>query len=42
MAEMRTRYEDIEELKRLIAEWNASRLDMFAISEPNEVITYSV
>lgn len=27
-----------ENLRQLIAQWNANRLDLFEISEPNEVI----
>ena len=34
---IRTRQEEREYLRRLIASWNASRLDIFEISEPNEV-----
>lgn len=29
-----------ENLRQLIAQWNANRLDLFEISEPNEVINY--
>lgn len=34
---IRTRQEEREYLRKVIAEWNASRLDIFEISEPNEV-----
>lgn len=37
MEVIRTRQEEREYLRKLIAEWNASRLDIFEISEPNEV-----
>ncbi|KAK3747774.1 hypothetical protein QZH41_008799 [Actinostola sp. cb2023] len=40
MAQTRTRTEELNYLKRLIAEWNASRLDIFAISDPNEDLEY--
>lgn len=34
---IRTKEDEREYLRKLIAEWNASRLDIFEISEPNEV-----
>lgn len=37
MAEIRTKEQERDHLKKLISEWNASRLDIFEISEPNEV-----
>lgn len=37
MEVIRTKQEEREYLRRLIALWNASRLDIFEISEPNEV-----
>lgn len=37
MEVIRTRQEEREYLRKLIALWNASRLDIFEISEPNEV-----
>lgn len=37
MEVIRTRQEERDYLRKLIAEWNASRLDIFEISEPNEV-----
>ena len=33
-ADMQT---ELERLRRVVAQWNASRLDLFEISEPNEV-----
>lgn len=35
---IRTRQEERAHLRKLIAEWNACRLDIFAISEPDEVV----
>ena len=35
--EIRTREEEREYLLKLIFEWNASRLDIFEISQPDEV-----
>ncbi|XP_032227716.2 uncharacterized protein LOC5503466 isoform X2 [Nematostella vectensis] len=40
MAEIRTLAEEREYLLKLIEEWNASRLDIFAISEPTEDLEY--
>ena len=37
MEVIRTKQEEREYLRKLIALWNASRLDIFEISEPNEV-----
>ena len=37
MEVIRTRQEERDYLRKLIAEWNASRLDIFEISDPNEV-----
>jgi len=37
MDSIRTKEEEREYLRKLIGEWNASRLDIFVISEPNEV-----
>ena len=37
MEGIRTKQEERDYLQRLILEWNESRLDIFAISEPNEV-----
>lgn len=34
---MRPKEDEREYLRKLIAEWNASRMDLFAISEPGEV-----
>lgn len=31
------RQSELERLRRLVAQWNSSRLDLFEISEPNEV-----
>lgn len=37
---IRTKEEEHERLKKLIAEWNASRVDLFAITEPSEDLEY--
>ncbi|RMX59810.1 hypothetical protein pdam_00007299 [Pocillopora damicornis] len=37
---IRTRQEERAHLRKLIAEWNACRLDIFAISEPDENLLY--
>jgi len=29
---------DLEALRHIIAQWNSNRLDLFSLSEPNEVI----
>lgn len=37
---MRPKEDEREYLRKLIAEWNASRMDLFAISEPGEDLEY--
>lgn len=31
-----------EQLRRIILQWNENRLDLFALSEPNEVISFVI
>lgn len=40
MALVVKRTEEREALRGVIAQWNANRLDLFALSEPNEVSHY--
>lgn len=40
MDDIRTKEDEREYLRKLIAEWNASRMDLFEISEPNEDLEY--
>ena len=38
--EFRTKAEEKDHLTTIIKEWNASRLDMFALTFPDKVILY--
>ena len=36
------KWRDREALRHIIGQWNANRLDLFSLSEPNEVLLHSI